>query len=190
MGYVIVWDGIGCGYGFSKLQAWAMDVAPERNIIVSICSTLRAQRKNILISFFITIILLNDSCILGLFCIILSAPLSSLFRADGLCPSFYCVGILKYWWERKGGCKTWISIIAWRIKIIHSKSFGMIGSSSHCSTHIRTIYSWEPCCNWGTHLGSSDRHRSVSCPRVGRMLSFYLWTEAIVIKYLNEIEGK
>lgn len=149
------------------------------------------NEKNILISFFITIIFLNDSCILGLFCIILSAPFSSLlFSGPKLfCPSFYCMSILKYWWEQKGGCKTWISIIAWRIKIIHSKSFDMIGSSSHCSTHIRTIYSWGPCCSWGTHHGSSDRHRSESCPRGGRTLSFFLWTEAIVIKYLNEIGG-
>lgn len=61
------------------------------------------------------------------------------------------------------------------IKIIHSISFCMIGSSFHCSKRNHTICSWVPYCSWETHRGSLDRHHSVSCPRAGRTLLSSLW---------------
>ena len=77
------------------------------------------------------------------------------------------------------------------IKIIHSISIGMIGSSFHCSTHSRTIYSWAPYCNLETHRDSLDRRRSESCPRVDHKLSFFLFYERKKKRKKNSIsEGK
>lgn len=60
------------------------------------------------------------------------------------------------------------------IKIIHSKSFDMIGNNSPRSTGSRTVCFSAPYCSWETRRGNLDHHRSVSCPRAGRMLLFLL----------------